>query len=141
MSMMVRLATEDDAEELSILNQQFNGGDIIPMPDIKDSLARSNELIAVAVLNGRIVGFACAQSFASFCYRELQGEITELYVQEAARRMGIATSLITLLEKQLHARGVKSIKVLTGRKNDAALRTYELSRYRREGWIALHKQL
>ncbi|WP_244535747.1 GNAT family N-acetyltransferase [Lentibacillus halodurans] len=50
------------------------------------------------MLDEEFVGFACAQSYRSFCYSSAQGEMTELYVEEKARRLGFASSLIALLE-------------------------------------------
>ncbi|NHN34539.1 GNAT family N-acetyltransferase [Paenibacillus sp. S3N08] len=136
----VRLATSKDAEALSRLNQEFNGGDKRPSAEIIESLNKSNELIAVAVISDNVVGFGCAQSFQSFCYKELQGEITEMYVKEAARRKGIAASLISCLEENLIARGVKSIKVLTGRGNEAAINTYEHCNYVKDDELLLKKK-
>jgi ribosomal protein S18 acetylase RimI-like enzyme len=104
-------------------------------------LNKSNELIAVAITNGKVVGLGCAQSFQSFCYKELQGEITEMYVKEAARRKGIASSLISCLEENLRERGVKSIKVLTGRGNEAAIKTYEHFNYVKDDELLLKKKL
>lgn len=72
----VRLATKKDAEELSRPSQAFNGGARRIQSEIIKSMERSNELVAVAILNEKIVGFACAQSYESFCYTELQGVIT-----------------------------------------------------------------
>jgi ribosomal protein S18 acetylase RimI-like enzyme len=126
----VRRAVLTDAEELSRLNQEFNGGEIIAPAKIIESMnINNNELIAVAELSDRIVGFGCAQSFYSFCYEEPHGEITELYVEEAARRKGIAVAIISCLEENLRERGVKSMKVLTGRWNNAAIKTYENCNY------------
>jgi ribosomal protein S18 acetylase RimI-like enzyme len=138
---VVRLATKNDAEELSRLNQEFNGGDRIHGSEIIESLNKSTELIAVAVINDKVVGFACAQSFKSFCYQELQAEITEMYVEEASRRKGIASSLISFLEGNLQARGVKNIKVLTGRENNSAIKTYEICNYVKDDELVLHKRL
>lgn len=137
----VRLASLTDAEELSRLNQEFNGGDRRPPAQIMKSLSTNNELVAVAEMTGRIVGFGCAQSFDSFCYEEPQGEITELYVEEAARRKGIAAAILSCLEENLGKRGVKEIKVLTGRDNEAAIRTYEHSQYVIDDEIFLKKNL
>ena len=82
---IVRLASFTDAEELSRLNQEFNGGVKRPPTKIIEHLnINRNELIAVAEISGKIVGFGCAQRFYSFCYEEPHGEITELYVEEAA---------------------------------------------------------
>lgn len=97
--------------------------------------------LAVAEIGGKIVGFGCAQSFESFCYIELQGEITEMYVEETARRKGIATLLISCLEENLKNRGVLIIKVLTGRQNDVAIKTYEHCNYVKDDELLLKKRL
>ena len=136
-----RLATAEDAEQLAALNQRFNGGDRRPVAEIVKSMRTCSELIVVAELDGKVVGFGCAQSFMSFCYRELLGEITEMYVEDSVRRKGIATSLIACLENHLKARGVTEVKVLTGRRNDAAIRTYENCSYVRDDEVLLKKTL
>lgn len=55
-----------------------------------------------------------------------------MYIQERARRQGLAGLLIAFLEEQLIARGVKTVKVLTGHDNHAAIGVYEKSGYKRE---------
>lgn len=137
----VRLATLDDAEELSRLNQEFNGGDRRPSDEICNCMIKSNEIIAVTENNGKIVGFGCAQSFESFCYKDFKGEITELYIEESSRRKGLARSLISCLEENLRKRGVKSIKVLTGKLNAIAISTYENCSYVRDDELLLKKKL
>ncbi|MNV70670.1 putative acetyltransferase [compost metagenome] len=64
-----------------------------------------------------------------------------MYVEEAARRRGIAASLISFLEDKLQARGVKYVKVLTGRKNHVAIKTYERCNYVQDDELLLHKKL
>jgi len=138
----VRLASLTDAEELSRLNQEFNGGEKRPPSKIIERLnINHNELIAVAEISGKIVGFGCAQSIYSFCYEEPHGEITELYVEEAARRKGIAIAIISCLEEYLRARGVRSMKVMTGRRNTAAIKTYESCNYVKDDEQFLQKKL
>lgn len=137
-----RLATVTDATALSRLNQEFNGGAPRPPAKIMEYLhTNRNEVIAVAELNGVIVGFGCAQSLYSFCYDEPYGEITELYVQEAARRKGVALTIIACLEENLQERGVKSIRILTGRKNTAAIQFYEHCHYVQDDEQLLEKRL
>jgi ribosomal protein S18 acetylase RimI-like enzyme len=136
-----RLAVESDAQELARLNQLFNGGDRRPVPEIVESMRTSSELIAVAECDGKIVGFGCAQRFQSFCYEELLGEITELYVEKSARGKGAAASLIAFLETHLKQRGVTEVKVLTGRQNAAAIRTYERCGYAVDDEVLLKKLL
>lgn len=81
----IRLASPTDASVLDRLNEEFNGVRM-PLEEIKYSLEQADEIVAFAYLGDDPVGFACAQSFKSFCYRELVGEITEMYIQERARR-------------------------------------------------------
>jgi GNAT superfamily N-acetyltransferase len=138
---MIRLATESDAEELSRLNQEFNGGEKRPPARIVERIRiNHSEIIAVAEIRGKIVGFGCAQSFYSFCYELPYGEITELYVEEAARRKGIGIAIISFLEINLRERGVKSMKVLTGRRNNAAIKTYERCDYVKDDEQLLKKR-
>ncbi|MFB0844008.1 GNAT family N-acetyltransferase [Paenibacillus oleatilyticus] len=141
MTTEVRMATADDAADLARLNQAFNGGELLPASEIIESMNQSSELIVVATMDGKVVGFACAQSYKSFCYREGLGEITEMYIEQAARRKGLATSMIALLEDKLGERGVKIIKILTGSNNDPAIRTYERCGYVKDDEIFLQKEL
>lgn len=61
----IRWANGNDAEDLLKLNDAFNGVGTT-LEEVKESLALSNELIALAVIDGQAVGFACAQYFKSF---------------------------------------------------------------------------
>lgn len=141
MTINVRQATINDAEALVRLNFKFNGGEKRPVSEIVESLKSNNELIAVATILDEVIGFGCAQSFKSFCYKDAYGEITEMYVEESARRKGVASSLISFLENHLHLRGVHTIKILTGRDNKAAISTYKLSNYVVDDEVMLKKKL
>lgn len=136
----IRYANINDAADLVMLNDAFNGVGM-SIDEVKDSFTLTNELIALAVIDDLPVEFICAQYFKSFCYRGLQGEITELYITEVARGRGLGTLLINFVEEELKARGVTSVKVLTGRKNEIAIKTYERSRYYRQEEVLLQKKL
>ncbi|MEJ9219967.1 GNAT family N-acetyltransferase [Paenibacillus glucanolyticus] len=136
----VRMASHSDASVLVQLNEEFNEA-LMPQEDVERSLKQAHEIVAIAYLNDVPVGFACAQSFQSFCYPELMGEITEMYVQERARRQGLAGMLIAYLEEQLVERGVKTVKVLTGHDNDQAIGAYAKSGYIQEDEVMLEKRL
>ncbi|MHA7584219.1 GNAT family N-acetyltransferase [Paenibacillus vandeheii] len=138
--MVIRWANANDAEDLLKLNDAFNGVGT-SVDEVKDSLALSDELIALAVINDQAVGFACAQYFKSFCYRGFQGEITEMYITQVARRRGLATLLISFIEDELRARGVTNMKILTGQRNEMAIKTYEKSNYARTEEVLLQKKL
>lgn len=138
-SITIRLAVEFDAEQLQKLNCEFNGPELTSVDEIQESIKTSNEVIAVALMNEVYVGFICAQYFKSFCYCNFQGEITELYVREAYRGRGIAAKLISFVEKELHNRGVRDIKVLTGGDNHEAIKTYSRSQYVKDDDLVFYK--
>lgn len=136
----VRLATSGDSAALAELNKKFNGVERSPI-DIEKSLKETNEIVAVAVKSEEVVGFACAQYFKSFCYPDLLGEITEMYVDENFRLLGLATHMIQFLEEELKSMGVTTVKVLTGDRNQKALKTYMKAGYIQEDDRILQKHL
>jgi GNAT superfamily N-acetyltransferase len=140
MGKYIRWANEDDAESLVILNAEFNGASSTEN-EIKHSLRNTYELVALAIIEDVPVGFACAQFYKSFCYRDLQGEITEMYVQESARRKGLGSMLLLFLEQELQVRGVKDVKILTGRNNESAHKAYEHANYLKKDHIVFEKML
>jgi len=136
----VRLATSSDAPALVNLNDEFNGGRM-PVAIVERRLQHGDEIVVICLLNDEPVGFACAQTYTSFCYEELLGEITEMYVQELARGIGLAGMMIECIEEQMRRQGVSTIKVLTGCDNDTAIRAYEKSGFVKEDEVMLEKQL
>jgi ribosomal protein S18 acetylase RimI-like enzyme len=136
----VRRAYIHDAEDLARLNEVFNGVLMTP-EEVRDSLLRSNELVAIAQLNGHTVGFACAQYFESFCYHEKHGYLTEMFVEESSRGRGLATMLMAHIEEELRSRGVSEVRVLTGANNEVAIKAYERFQYEREDDSVLKKNL
>ena len=137
----IRLAVELDAEQLQKLNLKFNGHGLTSVEEIQESIKNSNELIVIALMNEIYVGFICAQYYKSFCYPDFQGEITELYVREPYRGRGIATMLISFIEEELHNRGIRNVKVLTGNNNQKAIKTYLRSQYNKDDDLVLYKKL
>ena len=140
MNIIVRLARRDGLEDFLKLNEEFNGVDSSSL-QISVWTDDSNEIVAIGYVDDNAVGFACAQSFVSFCYNSPQGEITEMYVKEAFRGKGIARSLIACLEKELQSRGVRIIKILIGRNNEIAIKTYENANYIVKNEIVLQKKI
>lgn len=129
-----------DAAELCRLNMEFNG-EGRSVESIQVSIAGGKEWIAIARIGGITIGFACAQTYHSFCYNDLQGEITELYIREAYRRQGAATAILSFLEEKLWNSGVRSVKILTNQKNQAAIHAYTNSGYRVANEAVLHKTM
>lgn len=140
MDIIVRLARVGDLQNIQRLNEEFNGVDMSSL-EIGVWADDRSEIVAIGYVDDNAVGFTCAQSFMSFCYNSPQGEITEMYVRETFRENGIARSLIACLEKELQSRGVRSIKILTGRNNEIAIKTYENANYIVKNEIVLQKKI
>lgn len=123
--MHIRLACPADAEALVHLNAAFNGVDDVSAADVRRSIEVSGEIVTVAVEDGAPVAFCCAQVHHSFCYPTPVAEITEMYVDAAFRRQGIAQALLGFLEAHLRDQyGVDEIHLLTGTRNHAAQSAY-----------------
>lgn len=120
-----RLATPADTQALIRLNAAFNEVDDVSVEDVKKSLLTSAEVVVVAEADGTVVAFCCAQVHHSFCYPAPVAELTEMYVDEAHRRMGCASGMLHFLEAHLQsAYGVDEIHLLTGVTNLAAQSAY-----------------
>lgn len=142
----VRLASPGDAEALTGLNQAFNEV-TRPISKVRETLLRNEtvgpdrEIVAVAVCQEEVVGFACARANLSFCYDNPSGEITEMYVKEKYRRQKAATALVAFLEQELAKLGVEEVRILTGSDNYAAQAAYTANGYAIDDELVLHKTI
>lgn len=128
---MIRLAALADAEQLFLLNEQFNGKDETILDNIKESLLNNKqEIVVVAEEGGILVGFVCIQIKKSFCYNNITAEITEVYVDEKHRRRKIASKMIAFAEtycKQIYP--LHKFELLTGKENFEAQSMYQTQGY------------
>ena len=140
-SVLIRLANIDDAEQLFLLNLQFNGKDETTLQHIQQSLKdNQQEIIAVAEVDHHLVGFLCIQLKRSFCYDACISEITELFVQPEYRRKRIASNLILFIET--HCKETYTftrIELLTGKKNRSAQGFYHAIDYMEDDELHLVK--
>lgn len=140
--MHVRLANAEDVDFLFELNESFNGPGLTTKEHIADSIkGNDREIVFVASVDGRVVGFCCVQVYRSMCYSVSYGEIAELFVREEYRRRGVATALVSFAEDYLKARNVASCRVLTGEGNKAAQAFYERLGYKQADEIMYRKTL
>jgi ribosomal protein S18 acetylase RimI-like enzyme len=140
-TLTTRIATENDVHDLARLNLAFNGVRESPEAlSLRLSDPRCVEQPLVAVLEGRVVGFAALRIVPCVFYDHPHGELTELYVEEKYRMLGVGKELVRLAERLAKTRGVKELFVLTGRDNLAARKLYNSLGYE-DGDIALSKEL
>lgn len=139
---MVRIATADDAEQLSALNDAFNGKGNTTIDNIRNSLTHNHqEIVIIAEENDLLVGFVCVQLKKSFCYDDFMPEITEVYVSPAYRKRGIASQMISYAEDYCSSNyPLHKFELLTGKKNLIAQAVYAKIGYSDDGEMHLSKR-
>lgn len=139
---MVRIATVRDAEQLSSLNDEFNGKGETTVDNIRNSLlSNQQEVVIVDEENDRLVGFVCVQMKRSFCYDEYMPEITEVYVDPAHRKKGIASNMIAFAEDYCGKNyPLHKYELLTGKENAIAQSVYGKLGYLDDGEVHLSKR-
>ena len=139
---MVRIATVQDAAQLEILNNEFNGEGETTLENIRASLAgNKQEIVVVDETNGELTGFVCVQLKKSFCYDDYMPEITEVYVKPHYRCNGIARAMITYAEEYCKSHyPLHKFELLTGAENDGAQSVYAKLGYSEDGELHLAKR-
>lgn len=140
---MIRKATENDAEQLNVLNIEFNGEGGSSVESIRKSLlSNRQELVVVDDDNGVLTGFVCVQLKKSFCYDEYVAELTEVYVRPAYRKQGIAGRMIAFTEDVCAGNfPISKFELLTGNENMIAMSVYNKLGYANDGELHLSKQI
>ena len=139
---MVRIATVQDAEQLEILNNEFDGEGETTLDNIRASLAdNKQEIVVVDEMNGELTGFVCVQLKKSFCYDEYMPEITEVYVKHQYRRCGVARTMIAYAEEYCKSHyPLHKFELLTGVENDVARIAYAKLGYCEDAELHLAKR-
>jgi ribosomal protein S18 acetylase RimI-like enzyme len=138
---IIRVAQPLDAPELARLNAAFN--DVYEPPEAmaaRWSDATRVETPLIALAGPRAVAFAALRVVPCVFYAATYAELTELYVEPAWRRRGIARALIALAEQLASERGAGTLTILTGDDNAPAQALYRSLGYE-EGDVALTKDL
>ena len=140
---MVRKATVKDAEQLGVLNDEFNGAGETTLDNIRNSLKYSQqEVVIVDDENGVLTGFVCVQLKKSFCYDEYMPEITEVYVRPAYRKKGVASEMIAFAEDYcIKNYPLHKYELLTGTENIIAQFLYNRLGYTDDGELHLSKRV
>lgn len=139
---MVRIATVQDAEQLEILNNEFNGDGETTLDNIRNSLANNKqEIVVIDEQNGELTGFVCVQLKKSFCYDDYMPEMTEVYVKPQYRRCGIARAMIAYAEEYCKNHyPLHKFELLTGAENNVARIAYTKLGYCEDDELHLAKR-
>lgn len=139
---MVRQAVPADAEQLLVLNEQFNGTGSASFEHIKQSLLNNHqEVVVVAEEEGILAGFVCAQIKRSFCYDSRYAEISEVFVNEKYRRKKMASKMILFMEEYcMQHYEIRNFELQTGGDNLGAQALYRTLGYGSDHEILLRKR-
>ena len=126
----IRPATPDDAPALAYLNAIFNESSD-PPEQIATRLRdpRRVETPILAEIDGQVAGFAALRVVPCVFYAAPHAELTELYVEPAYRKRGVARALVAYAEKLALEAGADALMLLTGHDNHAAQRLYRTLGY------------
>ncbi len=137
----VRIARVEDAPEIARLNLLFNGCDEPPehyAARLADPCRVDTPILAL--IAGRVAGIANLRLLAPVFYPEPYAEMTELFVEEAARRQGIGRALVRFAEQFAQPGGAVELFILTGASNLPAQAFYRATGYRADE-VAFSKSL
>lgn len=110
----VRPATPADAAEIARLNEAFN--------DLRAGVAHIAAHLAergqferafLAEVEGRVAGMACLRLLPCLCDPAPSAELTELFVDQPFRRLGVGRALIRHVEQAARAGGATRLVLLT----------------------------
>ena len=139
--MLLREATDEDAEALARLMTEFSGLET-GTEQMRRRLERSRgvEHPIVAAVEGRVVGFASLRLGYYLGEDAPYAEVSELFVTALHRRQGIGRSMMRAMQERAEVAGASSVVVLTDAENGAALSVYRATGFRTFA-VALQKWL
>jgi len=101
--------------------------------------AATHETVVVGEVDERITGFASLRVTNSLDPAPY-AELTDMFVEPEARRLGVASRLVKYLEGIARERGASHLVVLTGQRNTEAQAFYRSAGYE-EYAVAMRKSL
>jgi GNAT superfamily N-acetyltransferase len=130
MTIIIRPATPADAPEIARLNAAFNDLRASEEHIAAHIAARSEfERAFLAEIDGRVVGMACLRLLPCLCDPAPYAELTELFVDPAARRLGVGRALIRHIEGVARADGARELALITAWRNTGAHAFYHAIGY------------
>ena len=114
----VRVALPIDAEVLAKLNAEFN--DVASVPQrflFALSQPAPTELFLLANVGEVSIGFLCFHEVLSACYASPAIEVTEIYVQPAARGRGVGLAMLQEVLRHAHTLKASEVVLRTNQSN------------------------
>jgi ribosomal protein S18 acetylase RimI-like enzyme len=149
-SFEIALASESDATDVLALIAQLYADEAIvfrpePMADALRKLLADSALGFVLVARDRssraIAGYGVATLGFDVEFAGHDAFITDLYVEEPARKRGLGRALLDAMIEALAARGVKAVHLMVRPENERARALYETLGFRAVPRILMTKNL
>ena len=135
MGIALRRATLDDLDSVAPLFDAYRrfyhqAGDVTRARDfLHERLSRGESAVLVAELDGRIAGFTQLYPMFSSVRTARLWVLNDLYVEESARRHGLARALLDAAADFAREQGATGLMLETSRDNEPAR-----ALYRAAGW-------
>src|SRR5690242_21930911 len=121
MPIAIRRAVPADAAEIARLNAAYDDQRATPDQIAAQLVACTDiETAFLAEVDGRVVGMACLRLLPTVCDPAPYAELTELFVEAAARQQGVGRALVGHIEEQARARGAAELVLMTAWRNTNA---------------------
>jgi GNAT superfamily N-acetyltransferase len=131
MAITIRPATPADAAEIARLNAAYDDLRATPEQIAAQLVAAAPiETAFLAEVDGRVAGMACLRLLPTVCDPTPYAELTELFVEADARRLGVGRALVAHIEAQARARGATELVLMTAWRNTNAHAFYHALGYR-----------
>src|SRR5262245_17515247 len=131
MTIAIRPAMPADAAAIARLNAAYD--DLRATPEqiaARLAVAAPAEIAFLAEVDGRVVGMVCLRLLLTICDPTPYAELTELFVEASARRLGVGRALVAHVEAQARARGARELVLMTAWRNTDAHAFYHALGYR-----------
>src|SRR5262245_50836746 len=110
---MIREAAPGDADAIARLNAAYDDVRATPEQIAAQLVACAPiETVFLAEVEGRVVGMACLRLLPTVCDPTPYAELTELFVEASARRLGAGSALVMYIEAQARARGARELVLM-----------------------------
>jgi ribosomal protein S18 acetylase RimI-like enzyme len=130
MKIQVRPATDDDADVLARMLTAFDG---YPLTSghvaARMQACRAFLTTFLGEVDGQVAGFACLRLLPQLQEDLPYAEVTDIYVDPAFRRRGVARALLEHIDGVAQAAGAPNIILLTDFDNETAQATYRACGY------------
>jgi GNAT superfamily N-acetyltransferase len=131
MTIAIRPAAPADAAAIARLNAAYDDLRATPEQIAAQLVACAPvETAFLAEVDGRVVGMVCLRLLTTVCDPTPYAELTELFVEASARRLGVGRALVAHVEAQARARGAAELVLMTAWRNTDAHAFYHALGYR-----------